>query len=449
MKQNIFCIILILGSIYAQAQNNYTQLPRINKVVLNDNSNVTIIEENADQSGISVTSNKKPGYRVKEGVLYIDDQSIAKIAINNLNQIEANDVSVVTLNGGFSKGLEVIANDATRVKINGNLDVVVIEANDASYITLDGKANSLNVKTNDASKVDGSIIAKHLFAKSFDVSRIVVYGDKYVDTQVNDHSNIEILKNPSTKSTVSDSVIVEEETIRHEMDDQFDGVGKDIEKWNKKKIKWRPNQRVWSGFEMSVTGLSNDLFDFQPNELHEQWAIEQPSVSFHINILEHKFRLGTDYVKFLSGLGMQWDVLRLKKDVTLQNSRDKIQLVDSQYGTDLKKNNLILGQIQIPLLLNFNTKPGSKYNFHIDGGVVVGYRFKQVQKQEIVVDYKTSIDQNIKSQFHQNPFDFSATLRLGVGEWSVFGMYDLTSLYKKNEGPQLKVWNIGVTIIPF
>jgi len=200
---------------------------------------------------------------------------------------------------------------------------------------------------------------------------------------------------------------------------------------------------------MSVTGLSNDLFDFQPNELHEQWAIEQPSVSFHINILEHKFRLGTDYVKFLSGLGMQWDVLRLKKDVTLQNSRDKIQLVDSQYGTDLKKNNLILGQIQIPLLLNFNTKPGSKYNFHIDGGVVVGYRFKQVQKQEIVVDYKTSIDQNIKSQFHQNPFDFSATLRLGVGEWSVFGMYDLTSLYKKNEGPQLKVWNIGVTIIPF
>lgn len=448
MKQAIISTILIFASIGMYAQSQFTKLPRINKVITQDNAIVTIVEETVGNSGISISSGNKEGYRIKEGNLYIDGNISAIIAVTNLNQIEVNDVSVVTVTGGFAKGFEVISNDASRITINGTMDNVVLDANDASYVTLKGSANSLNVKANDASKVDGDMLAKHIFAKSYDVSNITVYGDKYVDTEINDQSKIEILKNPS--SVDADSSAIDIQQMDNDDNDQdTDKISKEVEKWNKKKIKWRPNQRVWSGFEMSVAGHSNKVFQFQPDNQNNLWTIEQPSVAFHLNLFEHKFKLGTEYLKFLNGIGFQWDVLRLKNDVTLTNARDKVEMNYSQYGSDLKKNNLILGQIQVPLLLNINTKPGSKYNFHIDGGVVVGYRFKQVQKQEIAIDYKTDINQNIKSQFHQNPFDFSATVRLGIGEWSIFGMYDIASIYKKDEGPQLHGWNIGVTLVPF
>lgn len=40
-----------------------------------------------------------------------------------------------------------------------------------------------------------------------------------------------------------------------------------VEKWNKRKMKWWPAQRVWAGFEMSVVGLTNKFLDFQPNQI--------------------------------------------------------------------------------------------------------------------------------------------------------------------------------------
>ncbi|MCO6461660.1 MAG: outer membrane beta-barrel protein [Saprospiraceae bacterium] len=447
MRKIIFMTLLLSISGYGYAQDGTILLPRINKIVASDNSIVKIKQDDGTSS-MELKSGNKSNYEIEDGVLSFEGIVNAVVRISNLNQIKAEDVSNITVEGGLSKGVEIVGKDASKIKVDGQLDKVVVEANDATNIKLEGKCNSLNITAHDASKVHGGMKSDYLVAKSYDVANIQIAGDKYVDTQINDQSNIEILKAPSVEGadTISLPDITPPEDVYVEGDIDMD---KDVDKWNKKKLKWRPAQRVWAGFEMSVVGLSNELFEFQPNEQNPLWRLDQPSVSFHVNLLEHKFKLGTEYLKFVTGLGFQWDILRFKNDVTLVNSRDKVELLPSAFGTELKKNNLVLGQIQIPLLLNINTNPGNKYNFHIDGGVVVGYRFKQYQKQSVYTNYKTTIEQTTSSQFHQNPFDFSATVRLGIGDWSIFGMYDLASLYQKNEGPDLKSWNIGITIIPF
>lgn len=451
MRQLIISSMLLLTSTWVIAQDINDKLPRINKVVSNDQASV-IIEKDNGEATISYDQSQNKPYRIKEGTLYVDGASHVVVRISNLNQVEANDASVVEVNGGLSNGFEIVGKDAANINVSGNMDKIVVETNDASSVYLSGECTSLNVKSNDASVVSaGDMKASFVVAKSYDASSITVRGEKNIDTQINDLSNIEILK--GAMDDMSDTVTITEHEVEANADvyeDEGDlQFGKEMEKWNRKKLKWRPDQRVWAGFELSMTGLTNELFKFQPDADHNIWTIEQPSVSLHLNLFEKKFRLGTEYLKLVTGLGFQWDILRLKEDVKLLNTKENVQIVPSEFGDDLKKNNLVLGQIQVPVLLNINTNPGSKRNFHIDGGVVVGYRFKQRLKQEISTSYKTDIESKTKSQFHQNPFDFSATVRLGIGSWSVFGMYDLATLYKKNEGPQLNVWNIGVTVIPF
>jgi len=450
MRQLIISSMLLLTSTWVIAQDIADKLPRINKVVSNDQASV-IIEKDNGEASISYDKSENKPYRIKEGTLYVDGASNVVVRISNLNQLEANDASVVDVNGGLSNGFEIVGKDASSITVSGNMDKIVVETNDASSVYLNGECTSLNVKANDASVVSaGDMKASFVVAKSYDASSITVRGEKNIDTQINDMSNIEILK--EAMDDMPDSVSITEHEVEPNADVYAEGdlqFGKEMDKWNRKKLKWRPDQRVWAGFELSMTGLTNELFKFQPDADHNIWTIEQPSVSLHLNLFEKKFRLGTEYLKLVTGLGFQWDILRLKEDVKLLNTKDNVQIVPSEFGDDLKKNNLVLGQIQVPVLLNINTNPGSKRNFHIDGGVVVGYRFKQRLKQEISTSYKTDIESKTKSQFHQNPFDFSATVRLGIGSWSVFGMYDLATLYKKNEGPQLNVWNIGVTVIPF
>ncbi len=457
MKQLFISTMLMLVMQLAYGQDNIDKLSRITKIVTNDQCSVTIDSDNGEAS-ISYSKESGKPYRVKEGVLFIDGTNDVHIMTSNLSQLETNDASNVVVNGGLSKGFEVIGNDASSVAIYGSLDKVVVQSNDAASVSLGGNCSSLNVVSNDASTVQaGDMKAEFVVAKSYDASTIIVTGITNIDTQINDESNIEILRDALSETADSISIVEGEfnmdgagEGDKYGDDDDLK-FGKDMDKWSKKKLKWRPNQRVWAGIELSLVGLSDKVFEFGVSDADKLWSIEQPSVSLHINLFEHKFKLGTEYLKFVSGLGFQWDFLRLKEDATIINSKDKVDMVIYPNNQELKKNTLILGQIQIPLLLNINTNPGSKRNFHIDGGVVMGYRFKQHLNQEFdsSLSYKTQVETKIKSQFHQSPFDFSGTVRLGVGNWSVFGMYDLASLYKKDEGPGFKVWNVGLTVIPF
>ena len=455
MKQLIISSMLMFVMQWAIGQQSIDKLPKINKVVANDQSTVNISGDNGEAS-ISYDKGEGKPYRVKEGVLYIDGASSVELTISNLSQIEANDASSVNIGGGMSKGFEAIGKDASTLNIEGNLDKVVVQGHDAATVNLSGSCSSLNVTSNDASSVNaGGMKADYVVAKSYDASSVTVNGQKNIDTQINDQSNIEILKGANAEG--DEGIAITENEVEIEGDAEGDvyvdegdlQFGKDMEKWSKKKLKWRPDQRVWSGIELSMVGFSDKFGSFDVADKDKLWRVEQPSLSLHLNLFEDKFKLGTEYVKFVTGFGFQWDVIRLQEDVNLVNTKDSVLIMPSLFAGELKKNTLVLGQIQIPLLLNFNTSPGRKRNFHIDAGVVVGYRFKQRQKQEISTTYKVDSESKVKSQFHQNPFDFTGTVRLGIGSWSVFGMYDLATLYKKNEGPQFNVWNIGVTVIPF
>ena len=86
-----------------------------------------------------------------------------------------------------------------------------------------------------------------------------------------------------------------------------------------------------------------------------------------------------------------------------------------------------------------------KKNFHIAGGLEFAYRIRSVLKQkhsEGNTDYKIKD----KNDFNLEPFRYSAVARVGYNNVTVFANYGLNRLFKKDRGPQVYPFTVGVTI---
>ncbi|HMT77371.1 MAG TPA: hypothetical protein PKA44_06635, partial [Saprospiraceae bacterium] len=213
MKQLIFSTLILFLSMNMYAQSNSSEganskqdLSKFSKIVVNDNAIVTIKQDDGTP-GIRDNNGKKLDFDVKNGVLNINGIKNVTIACSNVSQIEGNDVAQITVSGGLSKSVEIIGNDASKININATLENVVVEGNDATKIELAGSCKSLNIKTNDASLVEGDMTSDYFFGKSYDVSNIKIAGSKFVDTEINDQSNIEILKDPAVPEPAPSDII--------------------------------------------------------------------------------------------------------------------------------------------------------------------------------------------------------------------------------------------------
>jgi hypothetical protein len=57
-----------------------------------------------------------------------------------------------------------------------------------------------------------------------------------------------------------------------------------------------------------------------------------------------------------------------------------------------------------------------------------------------------------KQDFNLNPFRYGATLRIGAGNFGVFGYYSLTPIFRDKEGPnqaELTNFTVGLTLAGF
>jgi hypothetical protein len=54
--------------------------------------------------------------------------------------------------------------------------------------------------------------------------------------------------------------------------------------------------------------------------------------------------------------------------------------------------------------------------------------------------------EKINTKAYLEPWRFAATGRLGWGNFSVFGAYNLTKLYKESQGPEITPYSIGLCI---
>ena len=110
-----------------------------------------------------------------------------------------------------------------------------------------------------------------------------------------------------------------------------------------------------------------------------------------------------------------------------------------------KKNSLNVSYIKVPLMLEINTSKNPDNNFHIAGGIEFAYRIHSVTKQKFDVDdHHYKVKQ--RDDFNIEPFRYSAVVRVGYNNVSVFANYGLNRMFQKDKGPQEYPFSLGVTI---
>lgn len=112
---------------------------------------------------------------------------------------------------------------------------------------------------------------------------------------------------------------------------------------------------------------------------------------------------------------------------------------------DYKKYKLTTAYIEAPFELRFfgnkdNRNKGFKAAIGLRAGALVGAHTKGVR----TVD--TKVAEKVDSKRYFDKWRFSATARLGWGNFSLFGSYNLNTLFKEGSGPDVVPYSIGICV---
>ena len=109
------------------------------------------------------------------------------------------------------------------------------------------------------------------------------------------------------------------------------------------------------------------------------------------------------------------------------------------------KNFLNVSYLSMPLFFTFMPGKDPDKSFHISAGAIVNYRIGSRLKQKYVSQDQKRKDIE-KGHYHLNPFLLDASVRVGVGNFTVFANYGLNRLFESSKGPDYKPFSVGLSL---
>lgn len=122
------------------------------------------------------------------------------------------------------------------------------------------------------------------------------------------------------------------------------------------------------------------------------------------------------------------------------------QVSFSPESKDYKKYKITTANLTAPFELRYfgnkyNRNKGFKAAIGLTVGTLVGAHTKGVYKVE-----GTKTADKVDTKRYLNTWSFAGTARIGWGNFSLFGSYNLTTLFKENMGPDMVPYSIGLCV---
>jgi len=201
----------------------------------------------------------------------------------------------------------------------------------------------------------------------------------------------------------------------------------------------------WSGIDIGVNGLMTPSNSTSAPEGYDFLELDYgKSFSIGLNVIEQNIRLYKNHVTIVTGLGIEFNHYAFKNNTSLQSNNDSIWGYE-ETEINFKKNKLRTVMLEAPLMLGFSTNDNPKKSFHLAAGIVFGYKLGAKTKQKYNLEgdkYKPKV----KGDFNIQSFRYSATVRMGYGNFSLFADYALSPMFEKNRGPELYPFSVGFTL---
>lgn len=441
----------------------YTQSDTLGLTIKGEENEIGFVKTSVDDNTLFVSTNGtfKETIRVYVAHNALKDVSLSgAVSLVSRNTIKASDFNI-SLSGATNVDVEINANKitsiqsgATSLKLAGTTDQFISETSGASSV----KAYALNSKTTAVTTAGASnakvSASEKLTANATGASSIKFKGDaKDVVAEASTASSITKIVDENTSEKIGkrdsttkdgDSVVI---NIRSKRIVIFDNEKKDRVKIKSKIDK--EDFEHWKGLYLGVNGFLNPDggFDMTPKYKYMNLNYAR-SINVQWNIGQKNWQLYKEYIQIGTGFGLEWRRYMFDNKTSLNaDSSFTWGVIDSTNTFKFTKNLFRSTMLQVPVLLQFNTNKNPKKAFHIAvGGVgqfMIGSRTKQQFERN-----NDEFEKIRKDNYNLNPFVFKAHTSIGYSAFTLFGEYNITSLFEKGKGPQLYPFAVGVRIVP-
>lgn len=152
------------------------------------------------------------------------------------------------------------------------------------------------------------------------------------------------------------------------------------------------------------------------------------------------------------GIGVGTSNIYFKKmTVDIAGTNSNLNFINADNLNRYKKYKLSLSYLEVPVEFRFSAKPATP-NKSVKAaiGLKVGTMLNAHTKGKTLQSSTGSVISNsidkVNSKSYFNTTRLAATARVGYGIFSLFGAYNLTSLFKDGVAEQIKPFQIGLTI---
>ncbi|MGB1247665.1 MAG: outer membrane beta-barrel protein [Chitinophagales bacterium] len=120
-------------------------------------------------------------------------------------------------------------------------------------------------------------------------------------------------------------------------------------------------------------------------------------------------------------------------------------IADFKDNDDFKRHKLTTNFIEIPLELRIRSNPDNKGNiWKVAFGFKAGLKLVATSKETRKIDgYFRKI--KTKNYHDINLLRAGPTFRIGYGSFNLHAFYSVTNLFKKNKGPEMTPFSVGIT----
>jgi hypothetical protein len=479
MKTKIInsCILLVFffalsSSTFAQEPNgNAVQervLQSVSGIKIGGATNVYLTQGTEDKIKIEAPDKYINSIKseVNDGVLTLS----GKVEKATKIEITVKDLKSIALTGASElKSTNAINVDNLKVKIDGSgdlkLDVVAnnlnIQIDGAGDVKIKGTAQSADFTINGA----GDVKAGELVCKKCNVN---ISGAGEAKLNVTDELTADVSGAGSVKYKGEPKIInknisgagefkkytsdaSESDTTRFKLGNRKVVIISDEDSTcdNHRHGKKEEFKAYWGGVSVGMNSYLNVNNKTEIPAGYDFLQLDQGrSIVVNVNPIEKHFSIIRDHVNLVTGLGLEMNNYRFEKNYKLLPDSS---VICAAYDSTLnyKKNKLVTVFLNVPLLLQFDTKQNKHgKTFHVSFGLIGGVRIDSHTKQaysEESVDYKPKTHDD----FNLSKFRYGFMARIGYGKLDIYATYAMNSMFNNYEGPQLYPISAGITLAGF
>lgn len=460
MKSPLLNRLLLFAATFSMMFLLVTALYAQNPVGINDSFTgiivdgpVTVYLEKADAASITVKgkNSDKPieslySFSLKNNTLKIESKSDNELELIvkyiQLDNIRASNIaSVKTSTSLTGNSITVAGEGASDLDLEINAETVYADISGASTAKLRGSATQFTAKASGAADIKAfDLITTNANIETSGAADVKVDVTGKLDVISSGASDVKVKTKPAEVNADVSGVA----TLKYgdEEDFNIEEFNADIEFPAKKKFDGH-----WGGIELGLNTFVDNTFNASFPAPYGFLDLQQnKSLTVQLNLIEQNIPLSSNNFGMVTGLGLWVNNYRFSNNIQLGHDGAAI------YGfadttLNYTKSKLTVSYLVLPLLFEYQVlNHKGKEIFHFAAGgygaVKLGSKTKTVH-----LENNTKVKTKFHDAYHLNPFKYGVMARIGWRKVNFFANYNLSAIFKNNEGPEMYPFEVGITLL--